>query len=156
VKDRARDAHLADRLQHLGAELAWPEPNDELASAISSEIARRVVRPVRLDMRRRVVLVAVAIIAVLALAAATRLVIGAIEVTVVPSPPAAPPGALPLGEPVSLSEAQQSAPFRIVRPVALGPPDAVFRDGERVALAWGAGEPTRVARYIASSQAIPS
>jgi hypothetical protein len=139
VNDRSGDAHLVDRLHHLGAEIAWPEPGDELPAAVSSEIARRGIRPRLLD-RRRVVLVAVAIIAVLAVAAATRLVIGAIEVTVVPSPAAIPEGSLPLGKPISLSEAQQSVPFRIVTPDVLDPPDAVFRGGEGVALAWRAGE----------------
>lgn len=48
-----------------------------------------------------------------------------------PAPTATPVPSLSLGTEMSLEEAQRRVPFRILLPVALGPPDAVYLDETR-------------------------
>jgi hypothetical protein len=53
--------------------------------------------------------------------------------------PGAPGATLGLGTPVSLDEARELVDFEIVLPdgAGIGPPDAVYLAGDRLALAWG-------------------
>lgn len=112
--------------------------------------ARPLVPGLALWSRRRIlVAAAIAIIALLGLAAAARLSIGAVEIRVQPtgSPTGAPPppeGPGALGEPVSLSQAEAAVRFAVALPSGPGPNQAyvvrtVFgRNG--VLLAWRASE----------------
>ncbi|MGH2579121.1 MAG: hypothetical protein ACRDG9_15425, partial [Actinomycetota bacterium] len=81
--------------------------------------------------RRRVLLLAVAglILLLAGTAIAARLVIGAIEIRVISTPPASTPTAVEsgasLGQRVTLEEAEATVDFPVVLPEALGPPDEV-------------------------------
>ena len=134
---------LERSLRALSAAIEYP-PGDglservgrELRAGASGTVSRRVTWP-----RRRIIVVAVASLLVIAASAgAARLVIGAIEIKVVPS---AAPSALPetgpnLGKPMSIVEAGHASGFSIPVPSSLGQPGGVFVDQGRVSLCWKA------------------
>ncbi|HEX6231239.1 MAG TPA: hypothetical protein VF029_05960 [Actinomycetota bacterium] len=130
---RPSDAELERALRAIGRDLAFP-PTPALAAAATSRLAAERARPAPArrwprGRRRPLVLVAIGVLALLAIAAAARFVIGVAEIRVQPpgSPTAtAPPlGAGGLGAPVALPDAEAAVGFRIGLPP--GPaPDAVF------------------------------
>jgi hypothetical protein len=142
---------LAIALASLGREVAYPA-TPSLAPAVTSRLladrAARVPRPfpgaAAWTRRRRLAVAAVGVLALLALAAASRFVIGAIEIRVQPgtSPAASlpPVGPAVLGEVVSLPDAAAAAGFRPSLPAGPAPDGAYVvrgpagRDG--VLLAW--------------------
>lgn len=144
-------AQLERALAELAGDLAYP-PTPPMSSAVTSRLAAERsgrIRPplpgLALWTRRRVVVaIALGLLAVLGIAAAARLAIGALEIRVVPTLAPSPSGSpLPdaLGTAVSLEEAQARVPFDIRRPSDLDEPDVVrlFRSpfGDRaVLLAW--------------------
>lgn len=94
--------------------------------------------------RRLIVAVAVGVLALLAIAAATRLVVGALEIRSVPTLPPSPtttPLAEAIGQPVTLEEARDEVGFAVRLPAGAAPPDTVrtfptpFGD-RSVLLAW--------------------
>ena len=116
------DEQLSAALTALGRDVAFPR-SPALTSAVTARLAAdrtRGIRPrvpglVLLGRRRILVLVAIGLLALLALAGATRLAIGAFEVRV--QPKATPSASLPpvepiaLGDPVSEREAVARAGF---------------------------------------------
>ena len=137
MADRARtDEQLSAALAALGRDVAFPQ-TPALASAVTARLTAERGRGVRprlpglalLGRRRVLVLAAVGLLALLALAGATRLAIGAFEVRVQPN--ATPSASLPpvepsaIGEPVSEAEAVARAGFEPALPP--GPaPDEVY------------------------------
>lgn len=152
---RVSDEALGRALASLGRDVAFP-PTPATASEVVERLrAGRVAgsRPpfpaMALWSRRRVlVLVAVGILAVLALAFAARLVIGAAEIRVRPGEtPAGPPlGPAELGRQVPLGDIGGAVGFEVRLPAGPGPDEAyVFTTGpfedEILLLAWDAGAP---------------
>lgn len=151
AEPRIRDEDLGRALLTLGRDLALP-PTPSLASAVTSRLltdrARSVRRPfpgAALWTRRRVlVLATVALVSLLALAAAARLVIGAIEIRVQPN--ASPTASLPpvepdvLGTPVPLEDLAAVAGLEPGLPAGPAPDRAYVVEGPEgvsgVVLAW--------------------
>jgi hypothetical protein len=145
-----RDDVLERELRHLGASVAWPEP--DVAGTVAAELraGRRAERPVpRLSLwpRRRVVaLIVVGLLLIAGTAVAAKLAIGAISIETVPelstpSATASPPSPdSNLGNRVTLQKARAGAGFPISLPRDLGPPVDVyiggFGDSTRVSLLW--------------------
>ncbi len=151
---------MAERLdveRLLGSiRVAYP-PTPSIAPAVIARLeterarrARPLVPGFALWSRRRIlVAVAIAVLALLGLAAAVRLSIGAVEIRVQPTgsptgspPPAEGPGAL--GEPVSISQAQAAVRFAVALPSGPAPDESyVFRTlfhRNGVLLAWRASD----------------
>jgi hypothetical protein len=145
------DAQLTTALTALGRDVAFP-PAPALTSAVTGRLATERTRGVRprmprlalLGRRRALVLAAVGLLALLALAGATRLAIGAFEVRVRPT--ATPSVSLPplepsaLGNPVSEREAVAQAGFDPALPPREAPDevyviDTIFGD-EGILYAW--------------------
>lgn len=133
---RMSDERLAGALMSLGREVAYP-PTPSLVSAVTARLetdrARRA-RPAFPRMalwgrRRTLVLVAIGLLALLGLAAAARLTIGAFEIRV--QPQVTPSVSLPpvdpdvLGRPLPAAEAVAIAGFD--PPLPAGPaPDEIY------------------------------
>lgn len=130
------DEQLSAALGALGRDVAFPQA-PAMASAVTARLTAERTRGARptmpglalLGRRRLLVLVAVGLLALLALAGAARLAIGAFEVRV--QPKATPSAALPpvepsaLGDAVSEQEAVARAGFEPALPA--GPaPDEVY------------------------------
>jgi hypothetical protein len=135
------DEQLSAALTALGRDVAFP-PAPALSSAVSARLTAELARGVRprvpglalLERRRVLVLVAVGLLAVLAIAGAARLAIGAFEVRVQPG--AAPTASLPpvepsaLGDPVSEREAVARAGFEPLLPPGSRPDEVYVIDTE--------------------------
>jgi hypothetical protein len=133
------DEQLSAALTALGRDVAFPQA-PALTSAVTARLATERTRGVRprmprlalLGRRRALVLVAVGLLALLALAGATRLAIGAFEVRV--QPKATPSVSLPpvqpsaLGNPVSEREAVAQAGFDPALPPGEAPDDVYVID----------------------------
>jgi hypothetical protein len=130
------DGQLASALTALGRDVAFPQA-PTLTSAVTARLSAERARGARprvpglalIGRRRALVLVAAGLLALLALAGATRLAIGAFEVRV--QPKATPSPSLPpvepsrIGDPVSEREAVAQAGFEPALPP--GPaPDEVY------------------------------
>jgi hypothetical protein len=111
------------------------------AAAASPPLPRRALW----TPRTRLVLATLAVLAVLAVAATARLVIGAVEIRVVPTPSSSPPTATgaplvpgDLGAQVALADLDEAVGFHVWIPAGR-PPDAAYvsasRDGTAL-LAW--------------------
>jgi hypothetical protein len=155
VAERPTIAEVERLLEAAADELELPAAPSGLSVAVTDRIrARRralgAARPPFAGLaawpRRRVLLLVAAALLLLACAigAARLVVVGAVEVRVVPSatPPTGP--APSLGPSLGLTEARSMVRFPIVVPTALGPPDEVHVLGtsfaRRVALlAWRPG-----------------
>lgn len=142
---------LERALGTLAAGVLYP-PTPRIEAAVTARLSaapQSGVRPplpgLALWTRRRLfVAIAIGVLALLGIAAATRLVIGALEIRTVPSLPPSPT-ATPLpdavGEPVTLEEARADVGFRIRLPAGSAEPDTVrtfptpFGD-RSVLLAW--------------------
>ena len=142
MADRAStDRQLSAALAALGRTVAFPQA-PAITSAVTARLAAERTRGVRprlpglalLGRRRVLVLVAVGLLALLAIAGATRLAIGAFEVRV--QPEASPSPSLPpiepsaLGDPVSEREAIAQAGFEPALPPGPGPDEAYVIDTE--------------------------
>ncbi|MEW5990564.1 MAG: hypothetical protein AB1736_04345 [Chloroflexota bacterium] len=145
---------LEAALRDLGSVLAAPVASG-LGERVRARIEAEAPRPTARwawprPLRRSVVL---ALVAVIVIAAAVTAAIGyglpGIRILFGPPPslpasPSAPASAAPgaglgLGLPMSLEEADDAVDFEIGLPEleAIGPPDAVYLAGGRLALAWG-------------------
>jgi hypothetical protein len=147
------DEALGRALASLGRDVAFP-PTPATASEVVERLrAGRAARSrppfpaLALWSRRRVLaLVAVGILAVLALAFAARLVLGAAEIRVQPGvTPSGPPlGPAGLGTPVPVGELEDAVGFEVRLPLGPLPDEAyVFTAGSgngAALLAWDAGE----------------
>lgn len=142
MADRAlTDEQLSAALTALGRDVAFPH-TPSIASAVTARLTAERGRGVRprlprlavLGRRRLLILVAVGLLALLALAGATRLAIGAFEVRVQPnatpsvSLPPVEPGAI--GEPVSEAEAVARAGFEPTLPPGPSPDEVYVIDTE--------------------------
>jgi hypothetical protein len=144
-------ADLERALAALAPRVTYP-PTPAMGPAVTSRLsaarqagARPPLPGLALWTRRRLlVAVAIGVLALLAIAAATRLVIGALEIRTVPTlPPSITASPLPdaIGDPVTLEEARAQAGFGLRLPRGFERPDAVrtfptpFGD-RSVLLAW--------------------
>lgn len=144
-------ADLERALAGLTPRLAYP-PTPAIAPAVVSRLSAARQSGVRPPLpglalwprRRLLVAVAIGVLAILGIAAATRVVIGALEIrTVRMLPPNPTVTRLPeaVGDPVSLEEAQADVGFPILLPAGSAEPDTVrtlptpFGD-RSVLLAW--------------------
>jgi hypothetical protein len=111
------------------------------AAAVSPPLPRRALW----TPRTRLVLATLAVLALLALAATTRLVIGAVEIRVVPTPSSSPSTATgaplvpgDLGAQIALTDLDEAVGFHVAIPEGR-PPDAAYvstsRNGAAI-LAW--------------------
>lgn len=142
---------LERALAELTPRLAYP-PTPAIAPAVVSRLSAARQSGLRPPLpglalwprRRLLVAVAIGVLAILGIAAATRVVIGALEIrTVRMLPPNPTVTRLPeaVGDPVSLEEAQADVGFRILLPAGSAEPDTVrtlptpFGD-RSVLLAW--------------------
>jgi hypothetical protein len=147
-------------LRDLGGVLAGPAPAvtamaERVRARIEAEAPRRAAAPWwRPPVRRSVVLaLAALLLAAVAVAAAIgyglpglRILLGPVPSPTAPAPApsgaAGAPGAmLALGTPLTLDEASDLVDFDVLLPPdpAIGPPDAVYLAGRRLALVWGSG-----------------
>jgi hypothetical protein len=153
------DDELGSALASVVPEAAWPATPDLVGDVVAEIVAVerrpavRVVLPRIPSRRRRLILLVAALVALTAVAAATRFVIdlGAISIQTIEGRPTALPSATAppsLGRPVTLERAATIAGFDPVVPVALGPPDRVWVDrgpvsfeevASRVVMAWRPG-----------------
>jgi len=137
MSDRMTRADVERSLIALGSTLEYP-PAPPIAPTVTARLlaeraaARRPTFPgLALWPRRRILLLAVAglILLLAGTAIAARLAIGAIEIRVIPTPPASTPTGVEsgasLGQRVTLEEAQGMVDFPVVFPAALGPPAEV-------------------------------
>jgi len=132
------DEQLSAALVALGRDLDYPE-TPSLSGTVTGRLAAERTRGARprlpglvlLNRRRVLILVAVGLVALLGVAAAARLAIGAFEVRVQPRAEGSPTPSLPpvqpsaLGEPVSQQEAVAQAGFEPSLPPG-PPPDEVY------------------------------
>src|SRR5262245_18407417 len=129
------DERLSAALAALGRDLAYPE-TPSLSPAVTARLtaerhrgAPRLPGLALLNRRRVLVLVAMGLLALLGIAAATRLAIGAFEIRV--QPKATPSASLPpvepsaIGDPVSQAEAVERAGFEPALPPGSAP-DEVY------------------------------
>jgi hypothetical protein len=137
MSDRMTRADVERSLIALGSTLEYP-PAPPIAPAVTARLlteraaARRPAFPgLALWPRRRILLLAAAglILLLAGTAVAARLAIGAIEIRVIPTPPASTPTGVEsgasLGRRVTLEEAQAMVAFPVVLPATLGPPAEV-------------------------------
>ena len=160
-------SELERRLRELGRELDFPE-TPALAPAVTTRL--RETRPRGVFLRRRLLvvalaLVAVAIAAVLAVPPARTALLelfglrGATIERVERLPAVRPPGDLDLGTRVSLAKARERADFPIVVPREYGDPDGTYvrptSAGVMVSLLWGDEENVRLllTQFRGSSEA---
>lgn len=150
---RVTDEALGRALTSLGRDVAFP-PTPATASDVVERLrAGRTARSrppfpglVLWSRRRVLVLVAVGVLAVLALAFAARLVLGAAEIRIQPGvTPSGPPlGPSELGSPVPVARMGDAVGFEVRLPLGPAPDEAyVFTAGpgnDAALLAWGAGE----------------
>jgi hypothetical protein len=148
------EVDLERELSALAKSVAWPA-TPSLAPTVTSRLLAECAAGARPPLprratwtaRRRIVVAIAAAVALLALAAGARFVVGSEEIVVRPGvtpsgPPLSPAAAL--GEPVSLHDAEASAGFDVALPLGR-PPDAVYRfhgnlDGRGILLAWNADD----------------
>jgi hypothetical protein len=152
---RMSDELLTSTLTVLGGEVAYP-PTPSMVSAVTARLetdlagrARPVFPRIALWGRRRtLVLVAIGLLALLGLAAAARLTIGAFEIRV--QPDASPSASLPpvdpdvLGRPLPAAEAVAIAGFDPPLPAGPAPDEIYVVDSQfgdpGLAFAWLPGE----------------
>lgn len=148
---RLTDEALGRALREVGRDVAYP-PSPPIAPAVVARLesaAAARARPrfpaLALWSRRRVlVAAAVAVLGVLALAFAARLVLGAAEIRVrpgiTPSGPAIGPGAI--GTPVPLEDAEDAVGFELGLPSGPAPDEAYLfaAGGDGALLAWEASD----------------
>lgn len=144
-------ADLERALAGLTPRLAYP-PTPAIAPAVVSRLSAARQSGVRPPLpglalwprRRLLVAVAIGVLAILGIAAATRVVIGALEIRTVrmlPPNPTVTPLPEAVGDSVTLEEAQADVGFRILLPAGSAEPDTVrtlptpFGD-RSVLLAW--------------------
>lgn len=136
MADRPTNADVERALVALGASLEYPTTPSIAPAVVASLTTELRLRPgppfpgLALWPRRRVLLLAAALVLLLAgTALAARLVIGAVEIRVVPTPATPRPTDVAtgpaLGERVTLAEAQRAVSFPVRLPPALGPPTEV-------------------------------
>jgi hypothetical protein len=138
---RLTNEQLSTALVALGRDLAYPE-TPALSGAVTARLAAERARGTRprlpglaLPNRRRVaLLVAVGVLALVGIAAAARLAIGAFEIRVQPnaSPPASRSPVQPsaIGDPVSEAEAVARAGFEPALPPGPAPDEVYVIDTE--------------------------
>lgn len=151
---RPSDAELGRALAALGLDLAYP-PTPSLAPSVTSRLVERAARArppfagLALWSRRRwLVVVAVGVLALLALGAAARFVLGAAEIRVqpgvTPSGPARPIDPAGIGVPVPLGDVESEVGFEVRLPAGPAPDQAYvllgLADGGGAILAWEASE----------------
>ena len=145
------DEQLSAALVALGRDLAYPQ-TPSLSAAVAGRLLTERTRGARprlpglalLNRRRVLVLVAVGLVALLGIAAAARLAIGAFEVRVQPrvTPSASLPPVEPsaIGEPVSREEAVARAGFEPTLPPGPAPDEVYVVDtdfgGRGILYAW--------------------
>lgn len=144
-------ADLERALAGLTPRLAYP-PTPAIAPAVVSRLSAARQSGLRPPLpglalwprRRLLVAVAIGVLAILGIAAATRVVIGALEIRTVrmlPPNPTVTPLPEAVGDSVTLEEAQADVGFRILLPAGSAEPDTVrtlptpFGD-RSVLLAW--------------------
>jgi hypothetical protein len=150
---------LARALSALAGRIEYP-PTPALAPAVTARLAAQRETEARRPSpslapwprRRLLVALAIGLLALLGIAAATRIVIGAFEIRVrpgiTPAPPAPTVDPADLGRPASLAEAEAAAGFRIELPPGLPPQEVYVVEGlagePGIVVAWGpgAGYPT--------------
>jgi hypothetical protein len=146
---------LERALSELGARIDFPETPD-LAARVRAQLSGPE-RPPRWTRRRLLALVlallAVAAGAVLAVPPARTAIlewlgISGARIELVDSLPEVPPrGRLALGERVSLEEARERAPYRVLVPALVKPDEVYFREpppGGEVTLLYGSSEEVRL------------
>jgi hypothetical protein len=155
----AADVDLDTALRDLALALDVPAPAgiaERVRTRIELERPGRAVAPWwRRPIRRSVVLaLAALLIAAAAVGAAIgyglpglRILFGPVPSPAAPAPspsgaagaPGAPGALLALGTPLTLDEASNLVDFDVLLPPdpAIGPPDAVYLAGQRLALGWG-------------------
>ena len=149
---RPTTTELDEGLRALAAELAIPS-TPTLGPAVSSRlladraagVRRPLARRALWTPRRALVLATIGILALLALAAGARFVLGAAEIRVQPgvSPSGPPIGPGALGEPTSVEAVSTAVAFDVQVPLG-SPPDAAYlvisdAGADGVLLAWDAG-----------------
>lgn len=150
---RVTDEALGRALAAVGRDVAFPPTPATAPDVVERLRAERDARSrppfpaMALWSRRRVLaLVAVGVLAVLALAFATRLLLGAAEIRVQPGvTPSGPPlGPSGLGSPVPVAELEDAVGFEVRLPLGPPPDEAyVYATGpgdDAALLAWNAGE----------------
>lgn len=138
------DRRIEDRLTDLASRLEWPDDAD-----LAPTVTRRLQEPspgsrrtVLLGVAATVVSLVVAITLIPAGRQAVADLLGVAGIEIELGSEATPQGGtLDLGDPVSLAEARDAAPFPLLLPAHpdLGEPDTVHLDGEEpvgVTLAW--------------------
>src|SRR5262245_66171 len=135
------DERLSAALVALGRDLAYPE-TPSLSPAVTARLTADRTRGGRprlpglalLNRRRVLVLVAVGLLALLGIAAAARIAIGAFEIRVQPNdtPSASLPPIEPsaIGDPVSQAEAIERAGFEPALPPGPGPDEVYVIDSD--------------------------
>lgn len=138
------DHRIEDRLTDLASRLEWPDDAD-LAPAVTHRLQQASPgsrRAVLLGVAATVVSLVVAITLIPAgrQAVADLLGVAGIEIELGSEATPPPVGTLDLGDPVSLAEARDAAPFPLLLPAHpdLGEPDTIHLNGEpvQVTLAW--------------------
>lgn len=136
MADRPTNADIERALVALGASLEYP-PTPSIAPGVVASLTTQLrLRPrppfpgLALWPRRRVLLLAAALVLLLAgTALAARLVIGAVEIRVVSTPATPRPTDVAtgpaLGDRVTLAEAERAVSFPVQLPPGLGPPTEV-------------------------------
>jgi hypothetical protein len=137
---------LEARLADLATALAFP-PTPDLAAAVASRLrapadaigARTRPRPIRRSLPRSLLLAAGLALLIVGGAFAVRFGLELLSIefgpvpTASPSPSANAPGpigaGLGLGVPLALEQAGAAAPFDVLVPAVLGPPDVVYLGG---------------------------
>src|SRR5262245_1002170 len=137
------DEQLSAALVALGRDLDYPE-TPSLSGAVTDRLVAERTRGARprlpglalLNRRRVLVLVAVGLVALLGIAAAARLAIGAFEIRVQPRAEGSPTPSLPpiepsaIGEPVSEAEAIARAGFEPALPPGPSPDEVYVIDSD--------------------------
>jgi hypothetical protein len=165
--DLMTDDQLQSALRALGRELAWP-PARELAATVTSRLAAvpapadGIVLPFPRfrTVRRSVVLAVAAVLLIAALVAAAALGVPGIRILFGPAPSPLPGATAPtpsassavppevvgatlgLGRRTTLDEATAEAGFmpRLPADPAIGAPDAVYLEDDRITLVWATRE----------------
>ena len=155
---------LESRLRDLGGALGGPAQAGELtAPPAAGDLAARVRTRIEAEAPRRAgaswwrpplrrsVILALAALLIAAAAVTAAIGYGLPGIRILFGPPpsllpsaSAPPSGVPgatlgLGTTLTLEEAAALVDFEVVLPEGLGPPDAVYLAGSRLALAWGPG-----------------
>lgn len=131
-------SRLETILNDLSHTVDWPEPSEHLATRVT----RHIESAPRTHRLRRWAIAIITLTLVVGLVPDTRQAMAdllheaGVRIGFVQETPTDLTDDLNLGDPSTMEQAAEHASFELQAPVALGPPDEVYLDGQAVSMVW--------------------